>query len=773
MKKIFYLIFFVNSFLLFAKNGIPEDLELTPLSQNILGLINYKGELISFGSGGFIRNINAKHQIRFINSINTVIFADTNEDELNLLTNRFEQIKIKNGIETKNSLFFADTIYDIVRYKSNYILKSNNSIFIVDNNFNLLNRINIKTLYSFFDINSSLVLLDNSLFVLEFPSYRLLKFNIDSLIYGKIDSNEIKFRTFNMSDSTKLSSIGIKLYRNNVLITYNYYINNIKYTDYLFYNSKGVIVNNIIKDSILPSFKVYNNELFQLSYQPIFFNPLEKRPSIGISRLLKFNFVGPIDTLINIDTVYNGFSSYSNWNGLYIYNNEIYAFGNNNTLNKLNLSNKWDYILNPLINNISEVNILNNNSFQSISNLFDVSIHNFNINEFVLNEKTPELIRSYQKSYDPATQIINITDSNIAIFNISPYINEDIAVFSSNSGKSWRNIKGELYNWRFDGNHVSLNYRDSIYLVIGNLNYLGEYYNYINVISNNFTFNKLFSNSLYHYLIFNQRNRTYGYSLTKNKEEILELQKINFEQGYNISLWKDTVKFSNLIVKGLNKENDTILTVEHILIDSTKKMYSIKMKLFTFEPLKVVEYDTILTNIIPKDILKLNNKNYLIGLNCFYEINLATLRATYNQNEYIGFDVIKKFDNNFGLAILALKTRNLPFNIYLLNSKSTTSIESPQIEESAYLYTYPPRPNPATQSVSAEVYWNSAYTLSESNISVYDIYGSKYNSNITFTSKEPFRAIINADCSNLATGIYFIRISVNGEYKTIPFTVVR
>jgi hypothetical protein len=112
-------------------------------------------------------------------------------------------------------------------------------------------------------------------------------------------------------------------------------------------------------------------------------------------------------------------------------------------------------------------------------------------------------------------------------------------------------------------------------------------------------------------------------------------------------------------------------------------------------------------------------------------------------------------------------------DVYKLTPKSTTSIESPQIEESAYLYTYPPRPNPATQSVSAEVYWNSAYTLSESNVSVYDIYGSKYNSNITFTSKEPFRAIINADCTNLATGIYFIRISVNGEHKTIPFTVVK
>jgi hypothetical protein len=158
-------------------------------------------------------------------------------------------------------------------------------------------------------------------------------------------------------------------------------------------------------------------------------------------------------------------------------------------------------------------------------------------------------------------------------------------------------------------------------------------------------------------------------------------------------------------------------------------------------------------------------KSYTDSLTTFYTVNYLN-RIIYNNDSllYLAYSVFKEYIGQRPI-----------FKNYLvkLTPKSTTSIESPQVEESAYLYTYPPRPNPATQSVSAEVYWNSAYTLSESNVSVYDIYGSKYNSNITFTSKEPFRAIINADCSNLATGIYFIRISVNGEYKTIPFTVVK
>ncbi len=226
--------------------------------------------------------------------------------------------------------------------------------------------------------------------------------------------------------------------------------------------------------------------------------------------------------------------------------------------------------------------------------------------------------------------------------------------------------------------------------------------------------------------------------------------------------------YQNTNVAFLGEDKDSVLIISYDNLDSELKA-RYEVNLYEIKKDKFTKIDSGYSNAFPRSFFKLrNNSSFLCGFNYIKDI-YRNKTYTYNDNRHYSPNIntsnVLQYCNFYSDTVSSCN--------FILTANSLTSIESPQIEESAYLYTNPPRPNPATQSVSAEVYWNSAYTLSESNVSVYDIYGSKYNSNITFTSKEPFRAIINADCSNLATGIYFIRISVNGEYKTIPFTVVK
>jgi hypothetical protein len=261
---------------------------------------------------------------------------------------------------------------------------------------------------------------------------------------------------------------------------------------------------------------------------------------------------------------------------------------------------------------------------------------------------------------------------------------------------------------------------------------------------------------------------------SKNKSGLANISLYNIKNKTVDTLIKYSSLYFNNKSFFTGKNKDTLIMILYNDSDANNKVdykiYRVSIKSKNFELLD----SNLSTNFPNSFFISSDKQQYVTGPG--YLRNITT-GSRYNFSSYREY--IPRKDVNHNLITAQIKVVDEYSDNYalsgefILTPKSTTSVESPQIEESAYLYTYPPRPNPATQSVSAEVYWNSAYTLSESNISVYDIYGSKYNSNITFTSKEPFRAIINADCTNLATGIYFIRISVNGEYKTIPFTVVK
>ncbi len=84
-------------------------------------------------------------------------------------------------------------------------------------------------------------------------------------------------------------------------------------------------------------------------------------------------------------------------------------------------------------------------------------------------------------------------------------------------------------------------------------------------------------------------------------------------------------------------------------------------------------------------------------------------------------------------------------------------------------------PMPASSEVSANVYWNEQYYLIENaKIKVYTSYGDEItNPEISIEKLAPYKANIKWNCSNFASGIYFIYISLGDENMAIPVIVSR
>ncbi len=361
-----------------------------------------------------------------------------------------------------------------------------------------------------------------------------------------------------------------------------------------------------------------------------------------------------------------------------------------------------------------------------------------------------------------------IDENNLNSYFFSTLLNKFNTVISNDTLKSYKYYQESFINSSSKGVKYIGNYNNTP-VIIANDKLLSVEYSKLALIDiNNPGKNIYYDTSTFYLNAIINNKEAFIVEKPKYSNNEVFIFKLNLSSKSKEILFNTNLNYDNISSYFIGSKQDSVLFIAYnnASIGSKSKYLTLiadlnNGKSFVNDSGESVNY--------PKNFFKIKNGNsFISGFNYLKELETNS-KVIFTDNRHF----TPKINSKNILQYCLMYSDTILGTNFLLTPKSTTSIESPQIEESAYLYTNPPRPNPATQSVSAEVYWNSAYTLSESNISVYDIYGSKYNSNITFTSKEPFRAIINADCSSLATGIYFIRISVNGEYKTIPFTVVK
>ncbi len=140
-------------------------------------------------------------------------------------------------------------------------------------------------------------------------------------------------------------------------------------------------------------------------------------------------------------------------------------------------------------------------------------------------------------------------------------------------------------------------------------------------------------------------------------------------------------------------------------------------------------------------------------------------------NNTSGFLVIgKNFYDNF--------TGALGFNNYTfvkISSPLLTGVieNAPKIEqERIFLWNSDPYPIPGKSIVQSNIYWNKTYSGSDIKYCVYDINGTKLmNPKIDFNLTNSYCGILQWDCSEIISGIYFIQVLLGGESICFPVII--
>lgn len=110
-------------------------------------------------------------------------------------------------------------------------------------------------------------------------------------------------------------------------------------------------------------------------------------------------------------------------------------------------------------------------------------------------------------------------------------------------------------------------------------------------------------------------------------------------------------------------------------------------------------------------------------------------------------------------------------NYYKIVVDKTTNIESPKIT----LRTYSAYPNPATNLVKAELYWESGFDIRKSIKGVYDVNGNKVadKNTIIVTNTDNYSGTLEWNCSNYQSGLYFIFIEHGDNRQSVPIMIMK
>lgn len=110
-------------------------------------------------------------------------------------------------------------------------------------------------------------------------------------------------------------------------------------------------------------------------------------------------------------------------------------------------------------------------------------------------------------------------------------------------------------------------------------------------------------------------------------------------------------------------------------------------------------------------------------------------------------------------------------NYYKIVADNTTSVESPKIT----LRTYSAYPNPATNMVKAELYWESGFDIRESIKGVYDINGNLVadKNAIKIINSDNYSGTLEWNCSNYQSGLYFIFIEHGNNKQSVPIMIIK
>jgi hypothetical protein len=104
-----------------------------------------------------------------------------------------------------------------------------------------------------------------------------------------------------------------------------------------------------------------------------------------------------------------------------------------------------------------------------------------------------------------------------------------------------------------------------------------------------------------------------------------------------------------------------------------------------------------------------------------------------------------------------------------VNLDLLTDVEE-EVEDKTYLYSFPAYPNPASNLVRADIYWDTQYDIDDADIGIFNYAGIKISDkkNITIDKTSKFGGTLVWDCSAYSPGVYFIIIKHGDARRVIP-----
>lgn len=243
---------------------------------------------------------------------------------------------------------------------------------------------------------------------------------------------------------------------------------------------------------------------------------------------------------------------------------------------------------------------------------------------------------------------------------------------------------------------------------------------------------------------------SYDYGITWEKDFEIEFEKgivsaelINNKYWISSGYWID--------------ENDYQSFIN--VVDPVKKEY--RKKVFTLDKMNAYRFYLV------DDVLYLATLNNWVS-NENYESDYSDWKVS----EMADYSMVTPFNEDYKARYVM--TTDLGTNYKRL--KKILRNKPDKVEEivsAAYLYSYPPYPNPARNEVKAEIFWEPTNDINSFELAVYDIMGAKVagRDKISLAPGKPWQGTLTWNCGNVPSGIYFIRISGAGASKTVPVVV--
>ena len=109
------------------------------------------------------------------------------------------------------------------------------------------------------------------------------------------------------------------------------------------------------------------------------------------------------------------------------------------------------------------------------------------------------------------------------------------------------------------------------------------------------------------------------------------------------------------------------------------------------------------------------------------------------------------------------------YSIISFSDTTLLSVQDYAVEKGDYLYSYPPYPNPATSEVRAKIFWDMSLNINNADIKVYDIYGKEVSDKnaIEVIPESDWSGTLKWNCSSVDPGAYLIVINYGTQKKVI------